>query len=424
MRETIFARSTGALPAAIAIVRVSGPRAAAALETLSGRPLPEPRKAVVRVLCDAQGALLDRAMVLWLPGPDTATGEDLVELHLHGGRAVVGAVEAALAGLPGLMPAAAGAFTRRAFENGRIDLTQVEGLADLLAAETQRQRIAALAVAEGGLRRRVGEWQAQVLGLAARAEAAIDFADEHDVVPDAALTSAIAQLGAALRTALDEPPAERLRDGVRIAIAGPPNSGKSTLLNALIERDAAIASPIAGTTRDLVEAPVILDGLPLVFVDMAGLRETPGDAVEAIGIERARGAIARSDLVLWLGDVDATPGGEVIHVTTKTDLGVADPRADVAVSAVTGAGMRDLRARLVGAASRLVPATGSVALSTGQRALIAEAANALDTAAAQSDEVLRAEALRSALRAFDRVTGVADTEAMLDALFGRFCIGK
>ena len=424
MRETIFARSTGALPSAIAILRVSGPQAGAALVALSGRSLPHPRNAVVRVLRDAGGLLLDRAMVLWLPGPSTATGEDLVELHLHGGRAVVEAVELALAGLPGLVAARPGAFTRRAFENGRIDLTQVEGLADLLAAETERQRAAALAVAEGGLRRRVSGWQDAVLELAARAEAAIDFADEDDVAPDAALAGDIGALATILRDALDHPPAERLRDGVRIGIAGPPNSGKSTLLNALIEREAAIASPMAGTTRDLVEVPVVLGGLPVVFVDMAGLRDTPADAVEAIGIERAHSAIARSDLVLWLGEVDAAPPGDVIRVGTKADLGLVDPSTDIAVSAVTGEGLSELRALLVVHASRLVPAIGSVALTVGQRALVAEAALALDAATTQQDDVLRAEDLRIAMRAFDRITGVVDTEAMLDALFGRFCIGK
>ncbi len=426
-RPTIFARSTGALPSAIAIVRISGPAAGQTLKSLSEKALPAPRAAVVRKLRHAETtALLDNALVLWFPGPDTATGEDLVELHLHGGRAVVAAVESALATLPDLHPAEPGAFTRRAFENGRLDLTQVEGLADLLSAETERQRTAALVLAEGGLRREVERWQARLLQVAARAEARIDFADEDDVGnDDTALRRDCAALAVELETALANPPAERLRDGVRIGIAGPPNAGKSTLLNALVGRDAAIASPIAGTTRDVIETPVNLGGVPVVFVDMAGLRVHTDDAIEAIGIARAEAAIARSDLLLWLGDPAGAPDGDhVLCIGTKSDLGNAQESTDLNVSAVTGENMAALNATITERATLLLPATGSLALTTAQQAHIRDATSALARANAQPDDVLRAEDLRTAMRALDRITGTADTEAMLDTLFGRFCIGK
>jgi tRNA modification GTPase len=426
-RPTIFARSTGALPSAIAIIRISGPAAGETLTSLSGKVLPTPRFAVVRKLSDPATAMfLDTALVLWLPGPDTATGEDLVELHVHGGRAVVAAVEGALSQIDGLYPAEPGAFTRRAFENGRLDLTQVEGLADLLAAETERQRMAALVLAEGGLRREVERWQTRLLQLAARAEALIDFADESDVgTSDAVLQDDCGALAAELEAALANPPAERLRDGVRIGIAGPPNAGKSTLLNALVGRDAAIASPIAGTTRDIIETPVNLGGVPVVFVDMAGIRVHTDDAIEAIGIARAEAAIACSDLLLWLGDpADAPKGDHVLRIGTKSDLGSPRAHTDHAISAVTGENMADLIATLTARATLLLPAIGSLALTTAQQAHIRAASAALTRASTQSDDVLCAEDLRTAMRALDRITGAADTEAMLDTLFGRFCIGK
>jgi len=430
-RPTIFARATGALPSAIAIVRISGAAAASALTALTRRSLPPPRRAVLRKLFDAQGDALDSAIVLWLPGPDTVTGDDVAELQLHGGRAVLAGVEAALAKLSGLHPAEAGAFTRRAFENGRIDLSQVEGLADLLGAETARQRTAALINAEGGLRRTIEAWQIALLSLSARAEAAIDFSDEADVdVSEGAAVGDLAADIAALAAEFDrtraDPPVERLRDGVRIGIAGPPNAGKSTLLNALVGREAAIASPIAGTTRDLVEVPVDLGGVPIVFVDMAGLRDATDDPVEAIGIGRAGSAIAQSDLVLWLGRPEDAPAGDhVVRISAKSDLVEGSGRDGVlAISAVSGFGMDNLRALIRARASAVLPAIGGLALSSAQHGHVSEAAAALHRAAALRDDVLCAEELRAALRALDRITGGADTEAMLDSLFGRFCIGK
>jgi tRNA modification GTPase len=419
---TIFARSTGALPSAIAIVRISGPHAAAALEFLTGRSLPIPRTAVVRRLVDAGGEMLDAAMVLWMPGPDTVTGEDLVELHLHGSRAVVAGVENALAALPGLQPAEPGAFTRRAFENGRMDLSQVEGLADLLSAETARQRTAALTMAEGGLRREVEHWQRNLLDIAAQIEALIDHEDEADVV-GGPIERDILTLVSAFDSALQSPPAERMRDGVRIGIAGPPNAGKSTLINVLSGRDAAIVSPIAGTTRDLIEVPLNLGEVPVVLIDTAGLRDDSEDPVERIGIARAEAALLSADIVVWLGAPDAAPAGNVLTVSAKSDLGSISG-SDYVVSAKTGEGIADLRDGLSAQAERLLPAIGRLSLTIGQRENLHAARDALKEGGDQSDDILRAESIRAAMAALDRITGRADTEAMLDALFGKFCIGK
>ncbi|MEP6784109.1 MAG: tRNA uridine-5-carboxymethylaminomethyl(34) synthesis GTPase MnmE [Sphingomonadales bacterium] len=419
---TIFARSTGALPSAIAIVRVSGPQSAAALEAMTRRALPSPRAAVIRRLYDAREDLLDSAMVLWLPGPDTVTGEDLVEFHLHGSRAVVAGVETALSALPGLQAAEPGEFTRRAFENGRMDLSQVEGLADLLSAETARQRTAALTMAEGGLRRAVEDWQVRLLDLAARIEASIDHEDEPDVVAGP-LDADTRALVASLDSALAHPPAERLRDGVRIGIAGPPNAGKSTLINALAGREAAIVSPIAGTTRDLVEVSLNLDGIPVVLIDMAGLRADSLDPIEQIGIARAEEAMTRCDLILWLGVGDEVPEGRVMTVATKSDI-EAGRLAEQVVSAITGDGIDALRAAIRTRAEELLPSLGELTLSTGQRGHLAMARDGLIRSVGEVDDVLRAEAVLQAMVSLDRITGRADTEAMLDALFGRFCIGK
>lgn len=426
-RPTIFARSTGALPSAIAIIRISGPLAGSVLQSLTDRALPRPRAAVVRHLKDPDtGRQLDTALVLWLPGPQTATGDDMVELHCHGGRAVVAAVERTLAARDGLEPAEPGAFTRRAFENGRIDLSQVEGLADLLAAETERQRVAALVLAEGGLRREVEKWQASLLQLAARAEAQIDFADESDVgLSDGALQDDCRALAAVLENLLANPPAERLRDGIRIGIAGPPNAGKSTLLNAMVGRAAAIASPIAGTTRDVIETPVSLSGIPILFIDMAGLREHTDDPIEAIGIARAEDAIDRSDIVLWLGDPARAPQrNHVLCVRAKCDLGGEMLSELISVSALTGQNMATLVEAIKTLAQDLLPGIGKLSLTAAQQSHVVASMVALLRAGEQEDDVLRAEDLRVAMRALDRITGAADTEAMLDTLFGRFCIGK
>ena len=307
---TIFALSSGAPPAGIGVVRISGPRAGEALAALAGR-VPEPRRAVLAKLRDGSGALLDEALVLWFPGPNTATGEDLAEFHCHGGRAVIAAVEKALAALPDTRRAEPGEFTRRAFANGRIDLAEAEGLGDLLAAETELQRAAALANAGGALSRQVEGWRERVLGLSAEVEGVLDFSDEEDSadLPEC-FTWNIGALAGELAAWLARPRSERLGEGFRVVLAGPPNAGKSTLFNALTESEAAITSPIAGTTRDVIERSVAIDGVPFTFVDTAGLRETAeADAIEAIGIARAEAELARADLVLWLGLEGEGPEG-------------------------------------------------------------------------------------------------------------------
>ena len=423
-RDTIFALSSGALPAGIAVVRVSGPQAAQALENLAGS-LPEPRRAVTATL-RWQGEMLDRALVLWLPGPGTATGEDIAEFHLHGGRAVVASVLDALGALPGLRLAEPGEFTRRAFSNGKLDLAQAEGLADLLAAETEAQRRQALRQAEGGLGKLVGGWRERLLGLAAKIEAAIEFAEDEDDVPALAPAdlAGIGELAADMAAALAQAPAERLRDGVRIVVAGPTNAGKSSLINALAGREAAIASPVAGTTRDLIEIPVGIAGMPCLLIDSAGLREAGGH-VEQIGMARARAAIDSADLILWLGSPAEAPDRDrTILVRAKADLGKSGGKGDVATSTVTGEGLDQLRVLLEARIRGLLPPADAIALNARHRERVGEAVAELRAAEAQTDILFIAEHLRQARIALDRVTGRAGVEEMLDALFGRFCVGK
>ncbi|MBI1403941.1 MAG: tRNA uridine-5-carboxymethylaminomethyl(34) synthesis GTPase MnmE [Porphyrobacter sp.] len=423
---TIFALSSGAPPAGVGLIRVSGPGAGAALQALAGR-MPEPRRASLAKLRDAQGALLDAALVLWFPGPNSATGEDLAEFHCHGGRAVIAAVERALAALPGLRRAEPGEFTRRAFANGRIDLAEAEGLGDLLAAETELQRAAALANAGGALSRQVEAWREKVLALSAEVEGVLDFSDEEDAadLPEC-FTWNIAALAGELREWLARPRSERLGEGFRVVLAGPPNAGKSTLFNALVESEAAITSPIAGTTRDVIERAVAIGGVPFTFVDTAGLREgESGDAVEAIGIDRAKGELSRADLVLWLGPEGAGPQ-DAWEIAAQADRADFAPKttAHFTLSAATGKGVGALKAALLDVARDALPRPGEAALNARQHARLSEATEALEGAKALSDPLLVAEELRRARLAFDRLIGRATTEDMLDTLFGRFCIGK
>jgi tRNA modification GTPase len=428
--DTIFALSSGALPAGIAVMRVSGAAAFDAVRQLAGE-LPAPRQASLRALRDpGDGSLLDRALVLVFPGPHSATGEDLAELHLHGGRAVVRAVEAVLGAMPGLRLAEPGEFTRRALLNGRLDLSEAEGLGDLLMAETETQRRMALRSAEGAVRRQVDGWTARLLMLAAQIEAMLDHADEDDVTGEAdsldALRRAAGVLGVEVAEAANRPPVERLRDGLRVVLAGPPNAGKSTLLNAMAGREAAITSPIAGTTRDRVEAPVMRGGIAYLLTDTAGLTHTPGDAIEEIGVARAQDAIDAADILLWLGDVPPPEHPARLWLHSRADLperGEAGDK-DLSLSAETGEGMDAFWAALDGLARTLLPPPDLVALNARQRELSGRAAAALDRAALQPDPLLFAEELRSAQRAFDAITGRAGVEDMMDALFARFCIGK
>ncbi|MDP5103237.1 MAG: tRNA uridine-5-carboxymethylaminomethyl(34) synthesis GTPase MnmE [Erythrobacter sp.] len=426
---TIFALSSGAAPSAIGVIRISGSQAGAALAALAGR-VPQPRRASLARLRDGAGKPLDEALVLWFPGPNTATGEDLAELHCHGGRAVIAAVEAALAALPGLRRAEPGEFTRRAFANGRIDLAEAEGLADLLSAETEWQRAAALANAGGALSRQVEAWRDNALSLAAQVEAVLDFADEEDAasLPEC-FTWNIAGLADELQQWLTRPRSERLGEGFRVVLAGPPNAGKSTLFNALIESEAAITSPIAGTTRDVIERSVAIGGAAFTFVDTAGLRVVEGgasaDEIEAIGIHRARGELLRADCVLWLGTEGEGPLG-AWEIAAQADRDGFAPKvaARFTVSAMSGAGLAPLKHALIDGARGAMPKPGEAALNARQHARLTEAAAALTAARLLSDPLLIAEELRRARVAFDRLIGRATTEDMLDALFGRFCIGK
>ncbi|QDZ08848.1 tRNA uridine-5-carboxymethylaminomethyl(34) synthesis GTPase MnmE [Sphingomonas panacisoli] len=424
--DTIYAPSTGAPPAAIAIIRISGSAALAAAQELAGE-LPAPREARVRTLRDSSGEHLDRALVLVFPGPATATGEDLVELHLHGGRAVVAAVEMALAIQPDLRRADPGEFTRRALANGRIDLAEAEGLGDLLTAETELQRRAALSMADGALSRRIASWRARLLGLAARIEGSLDFSDEADV--PAALLDDIRQSARSvaddMTATLAAPTVERLRDGVRVVLAGPPNSGKSTLLNALVRREAAIVSPIAGTTRDRIEVSVARDGIPFVLTDTAGLRDATDDVIERIGIARADEAIEGADIVLWLSD-DAPRDPAMVWLHARADLpgrGHFTAGPVMSVSALDDASVEVLWTLVTSRASSLIPKPGDLALNVRQANHCRDAVEALADIASL-DELVVADALRRANVALAKITGHSGVETMLDTLFGKFCIGK
>lgn len=423
--DTIFALSSGSPPAAIAIIRISGPNAHFAGRELAGE-LPQARTAVVRELRTSGGALLDQALLLCFDGPASATGEDVVELHCHGGRAIVEAVLGALAALDGLRAAQPGEFTRRAFDNGRIDLTEAEGLADLLEAETESQRRSALLMAEGRLRAHIESWQQRLLELGARAEAAIDYVDDNSVDADPDLSSDCGALATELQIWLDRPRSEPLKEGLRVVLAGPPNSGKSSLLNALSGSERAIVTDVPGTTRDHIDVPMALGGIPIRLTDTAGLRHSD-ERIEALGVERARSLIDLADVVVWMGEPDSAPSHpRTILVHSRCDLtgrGSA-PAGSIAVSATTGEGLDALVDAIVALSQQLLPAEGALALSRRQADCLSEARDALQSAQRAGDIVLLAESLRLARVAFDRLTGRSSTEDMLDALFGRFCLGK
>ena len=395
-----------------------------------------PRTAHLRELRDPLTQdLLDQALVFLFPGPRTVTGEDMAEWHCHGGQAVVRAVLSALASLGAARPelclreAMAGEFTRRAFENGRIDLNEAEGLADLLSAETENQRRAALLMAEGHFSRRLGQWREELLRCSALTESLLDFSDEDDVPETGAeqeLRAAVAALCAGMAHQLSAPSAERLRDGIRLVLAGPPNAGKSTLLNALVGRDAAIVSDIAGTTRDRIEVPAQLGGIAFVVTDTAGLAEQTGDSIERIGIDRARQAIEACDVLLWLGDPTECPRTDAIRIAAQMDREdwQGQAGADIAISARTGANMAELVRFILARAVSLVPGEGEVALHERQRAGVRDICAALEAVQGERDLLIVAEHLRSARLAMDRLIGRSGVEDMLDALFGRFCIGK
>jgi tRNA modification GTPase len=424
--DTIFALASGRPPAAIGVIRVSGPEAHEAGQRIAGA-LPAPREASLRELRHpADGGLLDHGLVLRFDGPASSTGENVVEFQIHGGRAVADAVLDALASLEGLRLALPGEFTRRALENGRIDLTEAEGLADLIEAETDSQRRAALALAEGGLRRQIELWQEQLLGLSARAEAAIDYDEDDDSGTVQALSSDCGALAIELTGWLARPRIEPLRDGVRVVVAGPPNSGKSSLVNAIAGSERAIVTDIPGTTRDHIEVPLALGGIPILLTDTAGLRHSE-ELVERIGVERSQALIEGADVVLWLGDPDDAPvHARLILVHSKCDLperAVAPP-GSLSVSSVTDVGIAPLLEHVGELAASLLPGEDALALNRRQASHIEEARQALSRAAQGTDIVTAAEELRFARGAFDRLTGRAGVEDVLDVLFSRFCLGK
>lgn len=427
MTDTIFALSSGQAPAGIAVIRVSGPDAGNALIALAGA-LSQPRIMSLRKLTDPDGGLLDEAVVVWLPGPGTVSGEDMAELHCHGGRAVIAVVEGALGQIPGLRHAEAGEFTRRAFANGRIDLAQAEGLGDLLTAETELQRQAALGNSTGALSRDVARWREQLLVLSAQVEAALDFSDEDDVseLPDE-FTASLRDFAGELAERLERPTIERLGEGLRVVLAGPPNAGKSTLFNALTDSDAAITAPIAGTTRDIIERNVTVAGVPFTFVDTAGLRDDALDPVETIGIDRARAQLACADIIIWLGQEGEGPDNAWEVETRIDDPGPSAARKSqprFCVSAVTGEGIGELRNALLVQAGTIMPKPGEAALNRRQSKLVEAAQHELADAVAVTDPLIIGEQLRRVRLAFDTLVGYTSTEEMLDNLFGRFCIGK
>jgi tRNA modification GTPase len=481
MRETIYALSSGRPPAAIAVVRISGPQAGEALKALTGK-CPTPRQAVLARIRGRDDEIIDHALALWFPAPHSETGEDVAELQLHGGRAVVAAVLAALSELTGLRPAEAGEFTRRAFENGKLDLTAVEGLADLVMAETEGQRRLALRQMTGALGGRAETWRTQLIQALALVEARIDFSDEADVPQDLvtpALQIARALEGEISSALADGGRGERLREGLVVAIAGPPNAGKSTLLNRIAKREAAIVSPYAGTTRDVIEVHLDLGGLPVTVLDTAGIRETD-DPVEREGVKRARDRASAADLVLWVVDASSAADSQTPDIDAaasaiwvlrnKIDLvqgvnrkneslcqisGKNEPNTHTNkplksmvkkeltgsnefefninelifdISATSGEGCDALLAQLAKyTASFLTGAESALVTRARHRKALEDTVMALRGALGRDmagHEDLLAEELRTAARTLGRLTGRVDVEDILDVIFRDFCIGK
>ncbi len=485
--ETLFALASAPGRAAIAVWRLSGPDTAAAIQLLTGEPLPAPRRAAVRTVREPDtGAAIDQAVVLWFPGPASFTGEDSAEIQSHGGRAVAEAIAAALSRVPGLRQAEPGAFSRRAFLNGKLDLTEAEAIADLAAAETEAQRRQALAQAGGGLSVLYDGWRARLIALRAHLEADIEFPDEDIGDPVAQLSGQIVELGAEIAAHLaDARRGERLRDGLTVAVVGAPNAGKSSLVNALARRDVAIVSAEAGTTRDAIEVHLDLGGYPVILVDTAGLRAADGE-IEAQGIARARVRAEAADLVLALFAADAEPDSETLAllddrtvvVASKADLamgrsklfgsplegevgpqvreggagpagrifgrrrdhhpppagqsavdlplkGGGDKKRAIEVSTKTGAGLDALIETLTARAAALLADRGPPPPTRARhREALAACLVALDSAGVAPLPELAAEELRRAGDALGRITGRIDIEDMLDAVFRDFCIGK
>lgn len=437
--DTIFAPASGAGRAAICVIRLSGPASGLVIETLTGTSLPAARQLVLRTLRDpASHEVLDRALVAWLPSPQTFTGEDQAEFHVHGGAAVRAGVLAALAGFDACRPAEPGEFTRRGFLNGRMDLTCVEGLADLIDAETEAQRRQALRQLEGQLGRAVEDWRERLLVALADLEAALDFSDEGDIAAERLECQAGIQagmVGSAIRIALESPRrGERLRDGFMVVVAGPANAGKSSLINAIARRNIAIVSDLPGTTRDVIEVRCDLNGLPVTFLDTAGLRPT-SDQIELEGLARMVARAEAADLVLWLEapDVAREPPprtiapGRIWHVQTKQDLSIEGKNETFAISVRLGTGIDQLLAAVESAASSSVGEGDALLTRERHRVSLQDCLEALDRLprAVEAGQVeLAAEDVRLAVRHLGRITGRVDVEEVLDRIFASFCIGK
>ncbi|MCA0431933.1 MAG: tRNA uridine-5-carboxymethylaminomethyl(34) synthesis GTPase MnmE [Proteobacteria bacterium] len=441
--KTIFALSSGSGRAGIAVFRLSGPASAAALAALVGA-LPEPRRFSQRRLVASDGGLLDQAVVVWLPGPGTATGEDMAEFHIHGGPALIARLLRELSAMAGLRLAEPGEFTRRAFDNERLDLLEVEGLSDLLAAESEAQRHLAMRQFSGEVSGQIERWRGGLFESVSLVEAAIDFAEEDDVAG-----RAFGQARAAARTLLDEltdalagsERAEAVRRGLRVVIAGAPNVGKSSLLNALVERDAAIVSPVPGTTRDIIEASLMIAGIPVSLADTAGLRDAAADAIEAEGMVRTARAISDADILVWVEAVDQpeehpaawTPD---LVVLNKADLMPRDSirisndqegTALLRVSAKSGSGLDALRAWLGKEVSRRLDGVEhAVVVRERHRIAVSESIRFLNDALQRREDALEimAEDMRNAARALASLTGRMDVEEVLGRIFADFCIGK
>ena len=427
--DTIFAVAAGGSHSAITLLRISGAMSGVVLDSLC-QSRPAPRRASRRSLRNQSGEILDRAVVIWLPGPATYTGEDSLELHLHGGEAVLADTVEALVAL-GIRPAEAGDFTRRAFLNERIDLLEAEATADLILSETKRQRLQALQQLDGGLGSIVDEWKKTLIFILAQQEALIDFPDEDlPAEVDEALHAGILDLRQAMAVHLnDNHRGEKLRDGLVFAILGAPNAGKSTLMNALAGRDVAIVSHLPGTTRDVLEARMILGGVPVTLLDTAGLRDT-ADPIEAEGVRRAWARAAEADLVLLVGnsiEVHPEPPADTpwMRVTTKIDqCGPYEP-GDIGICALTGTGMPNLIEALSSHARQMTQTAGPPPLTRPRhRAALTTAVQCLTASLTAPAPELRAEDLRLALRSLGRLTGHVGVEDILDSVFRQFCIGK
>ncbi|MET3856725.1 tRNA uridine-5-carboxymethylaminomethyl(34) synthesis GTPase MnmE [Rhizobium sp. OAE497] len=432
-RQTIYALSSGGLPSGVAVVRISGPATAAALQHLVGT-LPSPRQASLRTIRNPNGDPIDSGLILFFPSPASFTGEDCAELQIHGGRAVVQSLLQCLSEIPGLRLAVEGEFSRRAFENGKLDLVEIEGLADLIAAETEMQRRLAVEHSSGHLSKLYDSWAERLTRCRALIEAELDFADEDDVPGSVSdqVWAEVNRLQSEISAHLANADAgEIIRDGFKVVIAGAPNAGKSSLMNALAQRDVAIVTDIAGTTRDVLQVDLDIGGFLVKLYDTAGLRETE-ERVEREGIRRAENLVAQADLVLYLHDQSsglsaehAVSGDARVNIRTKADLAVASDAFDLSISVQTGEGLDELRLLIGDRIARTVrPESLALPSRLRHKDSLAECLRAIGIALSAGELDLRAEELRVAANALGRITGRVDVENLLDVIFSEFCIGK